>query len=238
MTDIGSHLTVEHRTESCVAYLDILGFRYLVDRRGDLGSLSKAVLDLLDGDDTKRIAKEFAIDYAIFSDSVLAKTIGTHPKYRELEQMVRFCACLFAQSVLARLPMRGAIAWGLVHWDKERDIRIGSPINEAVDWEGKQDWAGVMLAGSAMAYMNQHHGCRETLGELLFPLDKAFLPLRNSDRCIKAGVVRPHVATASQYRRLSEILRELGLESCNLEVQEKLDATADVLERFPPQGLL
>jgi len=100
-----------------------------------------------------------------------------------------------------------------------------------VSWEKNQDWSGVMLTGSAMTFMNRHRVCRDQAEGLLFRLDKPLLPLRTDPpRSIRAGVVLPHVRREEDYGELARILRELGLESCNLDVQRKLEATANLFD--------
>lgn len=223
--------------ECAVAYLDVLGFKYLVSREKHLADLSLAILDCFKSDFVAELSKQHGVEFAIFSDSILVRSKEAEPRYRELTNTVKFCSQLLSLSIYRRLPLRGAIAWGEIYWNRESDIRIGTPINEAVGWEGRQDWAGIMLAGSAMYYMHQHEACNKELGNLLFPLTKRLLPLNGEPRRkIKAGIVRPWVDAPQEYLRLAEILREIGLVSCNSEVQRKLEQTALLFERAARQS--
>jgi len=221
--------------ECAVAYLDVLGFKYLIGREKHLARLSEALLDCFNSDLVRQLSEQHRVDYAMFSDSILVRTIETEPRYTELVNMVKFCSWLLSLSIYGRLPLRGAIAWGDVYWDEKSHIRIGTPINEAVGWEAKQAWSGIMLAGSAVSYMTHHRACGEAIKHLLFPLTENLLPLKGDPpRKIKAGIVRPWVEEPREYLRLADILREIGLVSCNLEVQQKLEETACLLEKSCP----
>jgi len=221
--------------ECAVAYLDVLGFKYLVNQERPLEALPLALMDCFGGKFATETAKKCDVEYVIFSDSILARSLETTPPYRGLTNIVKFCSQILTMSIYRRLPVRGAISWGDVYWNSDTEIRIGIPINEAVGWEGRQAWAGIMLIGSAMRYMLQHEACTEKTKPYLFPLDEAIVPLRdNPNERIRAGVVRPRVSFPSEYKKLAAILHEIGLESCDLEVQRKLGRTARLLSTHTP----
>ncbi|MFC2105336.1 hypothetical protein ACFLS0_01070 [Candidatus Bipolaricaulota bacterium] len=221
--------------ECAVAYLDVLGFKYLVSRERQLEDLPSALLDCFGGSFATEMARKCDVEYAIFSDSILARSKAVIPPYRGLANIVEFCSQMLTMSIYRRLPVRGAIAWGDVYWNAETDIRIGIPINEAVGWEVRQAWAGIMLIGSAMHCMLQHEACAQETKEHLFPLDEAILPLKdNPDEKMRAGVVRPHGSSRAEYTEMATILREIGLESCDREVQRKLERTAKLFDTHPP----
>jgi|GEM_PF-3951429 len=223
--------------ECAIAYLDVLGFKYLVTRERQLEDLPLALLDCFGGEFATGLAEDCSVEYALFSDSIIARSLPTDPPYRGLTNIVKFCSEILAMSIYRRFPVRGAISWGNVYWDSKTDIRIGTPINEAVSWEGRQAWAGVMLIGSAMRYMLQHEACANDTRAYLFPLDEAIVPLKDApNERIRAGVVRPRVSTRSEYGELGTILQEIGLESCDLEVQRKLGRTAELFRREAELG--
>lgn len=216
--------------EACVAYADILGFKYRVNSRRNLQDLSACLRGFLNGEELRREADRYEIDYAIFSDSILAvaRDKGDEKEYEELGNMVNFCSQLLSQSIYARLPVRGAISWGPVYWDKE--IKIGPAINEAVAWEARQHWVGIMLTPSAICYMNEHLACRDRVMPMLFPQDEKLLPLKRTPTVtVKGCAVRPYMPDVEHCNTLINILKELAIESCNPDVQEKYDRTAQVL---------
>jgi hypothetical protein len=124
-----------------VAFLDVLGFTAMVanDRDGErleqyLNTLKTALKD----DDGH------TVEYVVFSDSIVLTE-------RNLETMLRTCSRLFWSMLRQLIPVRGAIAYGpyIRNEVEGRGVFVaGRALIDAYEYEGRQDWVGIMLAPS------------------------------------------------------------------------------------------
>jgi hypothetical protein len=139
-----------------IGMFDILGFRALLERHGTAGLVGR-VEALFDS-----IRKEMRWEAraVTFSDTVLLYSrplrlshieLHTEVDRREASNFLRFCAFLLADSVVAGLPLRGAVAYGDCVCIPTRGVFFGQPIVDAYLLESQQDWIGVALHESCWA---------------------------------------------------------------------------------------
>ena len=142
-----------------VAYLDILGFKNLVQQKD-----GKEVLEIME---VFREAVNFAnsipvpdttlsfttslIHLAMFSDSVILYTDGieSHDFFR----IVHVTKSLIASSLICKAPLRGSIAHGEFYADEKNEIFFGKALLEAYKNEGKQQWAGAYICENTMNFV-------------------------------------------------------------------------------------
>lgn len=134
-----------------IAFFDILGFKKLV-------SNSKTPLDLYrilyNYTDTLSYLREECGGYkegslfnTWFSDSFLLYTIDDSPSsYGVIEQASKH---FFCKNISIRIPMRGAIAFGLFHTDETMRTYIGQALIDAYLYCEDQDWIGLILTPTA-----------------------------------------------------------------------------------------
>lgn len=133
--------------EGFVAFLDVLGFQDLLqrdERLKEVGDYIEAVQRAVSGGDG-------ALQFTLFSDSVIINTRDNQD--RSAERLFEACARIFGFLLLRHLPLRGAISHGSFIRSDETGagtIVAGRPIVEAIRTEQRQDWAGVILAPSAV----------------------------------------------------------------------------------------
>lgn len=126
-----------------VAYVDLLGFTQK-SRIGDFGEFFDRY------DSALATALETGPRYVVFSDSIVLYTDGDGVE--ELVAMVQACARLYYQLLKIEASPRGAIAWGpYSELRKGHGIVVaGRPLVEAVDYERRQNWLGIMLCPSVL----------------------------------------------------------------------------------------
>jgi hypothetical protein len=95
-------------------------------------------------------AGETVLQYVIFSDSVVISSVNDDEE--SFLSLVRACATLFAEFLQKGIPIRGAISHGEFtrSANKNGSFVAGQPIVEAYDYEGRQDWVGILLCPSTM----------------------------------------------------------------------------------------
>ena len=133
--------------EGYVAFLDVLGFRSIVGSRDweeRLTRYVKRVDRAIQANDSKML------QYVIFSDSVIVNS--TEDDDESFQRIVEACATLFAQFLQDGIALRGAIAHGRYLRSSEANgtFVAGAPIVEAVDYETRQNWVGIMLCPSTI----------------------------------------------------------------------------------------
>ncbi len=142
-----------------VAFLDILGFRELVERLPpqELGPRFRRVVDdttralnqpLLPDSDAPRLLSQQGRDgtYCIrhlFSDSLI---LISHDDTQESSLAVLIYTLRCMQFLLAaRFPVRAGLAHGPMFVDERRSLFLGPALTRAYSTEQNQDWIGGML---------------------------------------------------------------------------------------------
>jgi len=126
------------------AFLDVLGFSDMVARDSTGGRINR-YLECLE----KEIAAG-EINSVIFSDSVVLTIEDEEPN--SLLAIARACSRLMYGALKEDIPIRGAISWGdIVRSFFDGNVFIaGRAVLDAQLFEQAQDWAGVMVAPSAL----------------------------------------------------------------------------------------
>ena len=115
----------EYTKQRFVAVLDIMGFKRIVEN-----NLASVVYDKLkDIYDVAFDAQQYTkLHFSIFSDSIFLTTDDDSSE--SLEDIV-VVASQFMRFMKQGIAINGAIAYGEVTFDKERNILFGKPISEA-----------------------------------------------------------------------------------------------------------
>ena len=139
-----------------VAFIDILGFRHLVENTpaDELGAtfvrVKEIVLDYfnrppLPGRKLLRLFPEHTADAPwciahVFSDSIIliSRTDSKNDCLKLLVFALRVMQALIAQG----FPVRGAVAYGEMFVDLERRLFLGRALTTAYELEERQDWIG------------------------------------------------------------------------------------------------
>jgi hypothetical protein len=90
------------------------------------------------------------IEYVVFSDSiVIATTDNTEASFQGL---LKRCSTVFGALLAREIPVRGAVAHGTYVSEKTDSGRFvaGRAIIDAYQFEGEQDWVGIMLSPSVI----------------------------------------------------------------------------------------
>lgn len=140
-----------------VAFLDILGFKHIVKDREhteliEIMNTFKLAIDMANSIPMP-IAPQIAslINYVTFSDSIVLYTDGieSHDLYR----LVHVVKLLIGCSLVSKTPLRGSIAHGDLHADRQNDIFVGDALVSAYENEGKQQWAGAYIGDLTTDYI-------------------------------------------------------------------------------------
>lgn len=127
-----------------VALLDVLGFSALV--AADAGEGVERYLNCL-----KRAKGATAVDYVVFSDSIVLTVGGDGPD--SLLEIAGACSRLMSELLIEHIPIRGAISQGaFVRSTVGESVFVaGRAVIDAYQFEQAQDWVGIMVAPSARA---------------------------------------------------------------------------------------
>jgi hypothetical protein len=107
------------------------------------------------GDVVRALQKATGWSLFLLSDSIVMYSPEVHEgeaegRATEAVLLSRVAAMRFFES---RLPVRGAIAFGELHADRDAQIYCGSGLIEAYEVAESQDWLGVAVAPSAAVLM-------------------------------------------------------------------------------------
>jgi hypothetical protein len=133
-----------------VCYFDILGFRERLKRRGIVDVVhwyfqSREIAE-------SQIPKKHRLHLHCFSDTFLIYSSDDGAaSFAQIEQAARWIVNLNLQM---HIPLCGAISYGEVYIDREDNIYIGNPLNEAYLHGENQNWIGLLLCRSATQRMN------------------------------------------------------------------------------------
>lgn len=116
---------MEYTKQRFVAVLDIMGFKKIVE-----SNQASVVYDQLKNiyDMAFESQKYFKLHFSIFSDSIF---LITDDDSQESFEDIVIVASQFMRFLKQGIAINGAIAYGNVTYDQERNIVFGRPINEA-----------------------------------------------------------------------------------------------------------
>ena len=115
----------EYTKQRFVAVLDIMGFKKIVEcnQASVVYSKLKNIYDM-----AIETQKYFKLHFSIFSDSIF---LITDDDSQESFEDIVIVASQFMRFMKQGIAINGAIAYGNVTYDQERNIVFGRPINEA-----------------------------------------------------------------------------------------------------------
>ena len=124
-----------------VAYLDILGFTKLVQ---DQPEVVGDVLEQFTAISSEQGSE--ALDYLLFSDLIILYT--KDDSELSFQEILSKVADLQYKMLERQIPIRGCISHGHIKLlsGSRGHIIAGSPIIDAYQYEGRQQWVGVMLS--------------------------------------------------------------------------------------------
>jgi len=149
----------ETSTKRFVAFLDIMGFKDLISRKTHseiydlLNDLSKIIEKVNSPSETAVLTGKSA--YCVnFSDSIIIFSQDD-----TMESLLTFTACvsyLFGGAIARSIPIKGAIAYGLVSLNETNQIYFGQPIIDAYLLQEEVYYYGVVLHHTVEKYLFDH----------------------------------------------------------------------------------
>lgn len=130
------------------AFLDIMGFSTIVSGERHLERIDSYLKILKDSLGSKDDRSQ--INYVVFSDSIVVTTADDDDA--SLQALLERCSSLFGGLLANEIPVRGAIGHGTYVRETMHSgtFVAGRAIIEAYQFEGRQDWVGIMLAPSVI----------------------------------------------------------------------------------------
>ena len=131
-----------------IAYFDILGFKSKVENMpvDKLAHEYEEIVRQTDGEftiqDGKVVSKQVCHRY-IFSDSLFL--IAEEDTEESFMDLVFYAWRMMQLFIAAGFPLRGAMTYGDIYVNFEKNIFLGKAISEAAVLEGKQDWIGAVV---------------------------------------------------------------------------------------------
>lgn len=143
-------LTGKEYNRCFVAYLDILGFKSKVinsDNPEVLESLLRRFFKSLKyygGVDESKTQQSPPVRFTWNSDSILIYTEdNTLEKFINISSVIAFF--IMGTMDYIPFPVRGALSQGDFYCDSVGNIYFGKAMLDAIEWEAKQEWSGVIL---------------------------------------------------------------------------------------------
>lgn len=146
-----------------VVFLDIMGFKDFVSRNSheqvyDMMSklsLSKEIIDTtLEKTDTDNKYKEKGLYTTSFSDSLVL--FSKDDSAISFEMITGATSFLFEQAMIDSIPMKGAIAHGVISVNKTKQIYFGQPLIDAYLLQEEVNYYGVVFHNSVDNYIYKH----------------------------------------------------------------------------------
>ena len=131
-----------------IAYFDILGFKAKVENMAinELAHKYEEIVRQTDGEftiqDGKVVSKQVCYRY-IFSDSIFL--IAEEDTEESFMDLVFYAWRMMQKFIAVGFPLRGAMTYGDIYVNFEKNIFLGSAISEAAVLEGKQEWIGAVV---------------------------------------------------------------------------------------------
>ena len=131
-----------------IAYFDILGFKAKVENipLDQLSQRYEQITKQTDGEfsikDGEIVSKQVCCRY-IFSDSIFL--IAQEDTEQSFVDLFSYAWRMMQMFIAAGFPLRGAITYGDIYVNFEKNIFLGKAISEAAVLEGQQDWIGAVV---------------------------------------------------------------------------------------------
>jgi len=233
-------LNVQMYKQCFVACLDILGFKnFINEHENDATTINKSINQLKKLSEiytgTRLSNRDPRIHFLLMSDTLLLFSESDDEKsFRYITGITAELICdgiglSITNIATSYTPMRfrGAISWGNFYYDASENIFFGPALNEATDWEKKQEWIGALLTPNCADFIRKKSYQSEFLVEYEAPIKEIIL---RDDRC--ETVIKPQkhlcvnwtTAFACENAQLHE-LEETFLHGKNIEFKSKLENT-------------
>ena len=121
-----------------IAFLDIMGVKKLLETEG----VAKVYSLYSEIDDITLVYKDLLITN-YYSDSIMAATVDDSTD--GYEALVLFCARIEAFCIKKGYAVNGAISYGTITIDKERNIWLGEPLTWIYELQNKLFFYGIVL---------------------------------------------------------------------------------------------
>ncbi|NOU35546.1 MAG: hypothetical protein HOO88_02035 [Kiritimatiellaceae bacterium] len=150
-------MDIPETAERFVAFFDIMGFKDLVYRNDHkevqkiMARVCKTVasLEKFRGDVLKNIAPPI-----MFSDSIIFVSHGNTPE--DADDLLLTATYLLCEMLVARVPIKGALAYGLFTADFEKSSFFGRPLVDACLLAEEMHFYGAILHHSVEPHLPPH----------------------------------------------------------------------------------
>lgn len=134
-------------TKRWFAYFDLLGFAQLV-RTSEIHSVLPIYEKILKTIEEKAGPKKpKGLSYSWFSDTFIIFTRGSSlEEFGLIEQAARL---FFQRLILHKIPVRGALSYGDLYTQQEKNIFLGEALMDAYEYGEKQNWLNFVVSPSA-----------------------------------------------------------------------------------------
>tara|TARA_R110002074_G_scaffold401634_1_gene600634 strand:- start:15944 stop:16609 length:666 start_codon:yes stop_codon:yes gene_type:complete len=140
-------------TKRWFSYFDLLGFANLV-RTSEIHNVLPIYEKVLEAIEEKADPKRAkGINYSWFSDTFIIFTKGsTLEEFSLIEQASRL---FFQKLILHEIPVRGALTFGDLYTQQEKNIFLGEALIDAYEYGENQNWLNFVIAPSAYNALNK-----------------------------------------------------------------------------------
>ncbi|MEX2497372.1 MAG: hypothetical protein WD397_00680 [Wenzhouxiangellaceae bacterium] len=134
-------------TKRWFSYFDLLGFAQLV-RTSEINSVLPIYEKVLETIEEKAGQKKpRGLSYSWFSDTFIIFTRGSSlEEFGLIEQAARL---FFQRLILHKIPVRGAISYGDLYTQQEKNIFLGEALMDAYEYGEEQNWLNFVISPSA-----------------------------------------------------------------------------------------
>lgn len=134
-------------TKRWFSYFDLLGFANLV-RTNEIHNVLPIYEKVLEAIEEKaNLKKTKGISYSWFSDTFILFTKGSSlEEFSLIEQASRL---FFQKLILHEIPVRGALSFGDLYTQQEKNVFLGEALMDAYEYGEKQNWLNFVIAPSA-----------------------------------------------------------------------------------------
>ena len=122
-----------------IAFLDIMGMKKLLKTEG-VGKVYTLYSEI---DDITKVYRERHLIINYYSDSIMAATVDDSTD--GYEALVLFCAQIEAYCFKKGYAVNGAISYGSITIDRERNIWLGEPLARVYELQKKLFFYGIVL---------------------------------------------------------------------------------------------
>ncbi len=170
-----------------VVFLDVLGFKQMIDTLSleQLATKYEQMIDNANALNTKLPqpgrTSETTNSYCkhfIFSDSIIL--IANDDSDGAFIDIVLFTWKLLQVSIVNGMPLRGAITYGEIYVNENKNIVLGKALTNAYLLEGQQDWIGVIFDKIVIQRYQTLLKSHDVYDELLYNYN---VPLKEGKTC-------------------------------------------------------